>query len=175
MSGVENASKQRWAFSLRWLPGQIDRAEWRTTLTYRFHPRLTAGVEFNPSVGEFKPLVNFLLVTETEKRPAVMLGTSTDRLGTPSGQSFYATVSKSLKRATGLPIAPYVGVVYGTYEHRWLPAGGASINFTRQLSATFAYNGVDKHALVNYAFQQHVFSLVLVRLRDAGLSYSIVF
>jgi hypothetical protein len=175
VSGAANHSNQRFTFSARWLPGQIDRAAWRTTLTYRFHPRLTAGVEYNPSVGEFKPLVNFLLLTETAKRPAVMLGTSTDRLGTPSGQSFYATISKSLRRELGLPIAPYVGVVYGTYEHRWLPLAGANFTLTKRLSSSITYNGVDTHGMVNYQFDRHVISLVLVRLRDPGLSYSIVF
>ncbi len=175
MSGAANTSQQRWTFSIRYLPDQIDRAEWRTTLTYRFHPRLTAGVEYNPSVGEFKPLVNFLLLTESAKRPAVMLGTSTDRLGTPSGQSFYATVSKSLRREAGLPIAPYVGVVYGTYEHRWLPLAGANVALTKRLSTALSFNGVDTHGMVNYQFDRHVLSLVLVRLHEPGVSYSIVF
>lgn len=175
MSGAANTSSQRFTFSVRWLPGQIDRAAWRTTLTYRFHPRLTAGVEYNPSVGEFKPLVNFLLLTETAKRPAVMLGTSTDRLGTPSGQSFYATVSKSLRRESGLPIAPYVGVVYGTYEHRWLPLAGVNVALPKRFSTALSFNGVDTHGMVNYNFDRHVLSLVMVRLRDPGVSYSIVF
>ena len=175
MSGTANHNKQRFTFSARWLPGQIDRAAWRTTLTYRFHPRLTAGVEYNPSVGEFKPLVNFLLLTETAKRPAVMLGTSTDHLGTPSGQSFYATVSKSLRRETGLPIAPYVGAAYGTYEHRWLPLAGTNIVITKRLSTGIAFNGVDTHGMVNYNFDRHVVSLVLVRMHEPGVSYSIVF
>ncbi len=175
MSGAANTSKQKFTFSARWLPGQIDRAAWRTTLTYRFHPRLTAGVEYNPSVGEFKPLVNFLLLTETAKRPAVMLGTSTDRLGTPSGQSFYATVSKSLRREAGLPIAPYVGIAYGTYEHRWLPLAGANIVLTKRLSSGIVFNGVDTHGMVNYTFDRHVISLVMVRMHEPGVSYSIVF
>jgi hypothetical protein len=175
VSGAANFGRNRWTFSLRWLPDQIDRAAWRTTLTYRFHPRLTAGAEWNPKVREFKPLVNFLLVTETAKRPAIMLGTSTDRLGTPSGQSFYATFSKNLRRESGLPIAPYAGIVYGTYEHRWLPLAGVAISLRRRLSATVSYNGVDTHGMLNYAFDRHVLSLVMVRMRDPGLSYSIVF
>jgi hypothetical protein len=132
-------------------------------------------VEWNPKVNEFKPLVNFLLLTETAKRPAVMLGTSTDRIGTPSGQSFYATVSKNLRRETGLPIAPYVGAVYGSYEHRWLPLAGMNVFLTKQLSVTTTFNGVDTHLLANYALNRHVISLVLVRLHEPGLSYSIVF
>ena len=40
-----------------------------------------------------------------EDRPAVILGTSTDRIGTPSGRAIYATASKDLEHLTGLPIA----------------------------------------------------------------------
>ncbi len=96
----------------------------RTTLTYKFHPRVQAGIEYNPRASEFKPLANILVLTETRRRPALMVGTSTDRIGTPSGQSFYATFSKNLQRETGLPIAPYVGVSYGTLRspHRGLLA-----------------------------------------------------
>jgi len=46
---------------------------------------------------------------------------------------------------------------------------------TKQLSVTTTFNGVDTHLLANYALKRHVISLVLVRLRDPGLSYSIVF
>ena len=103
------------------------------TLTYRFHPKLTAGVEFNPRAEashRVNPLVNWVALTETHRRPALIIGTSSDRIGTPSGQSFYATLSKSLRDETGLPIAPYAGVSYGTYEHRWLPLAGLNVGFT---------------------------------------------
>jgi hypothetical protein len=125
VSGAENTSKEKWTFSARVIPGAIPRAQVRTTLTYRIHPRVTAGVEFNPRTegagDKVGPLINCVAVTETARRPALIVGTSSDRIGTPSGQSFYATFSKNLKREAGLPIAPYVGVAYGTYEDRFLP------------------------------------------------------
>ncbi|HSF25011.1 MAG TPA: hypothetical protein VLE20_12365, partial [Blastocatellia bacterium] len=74
------------------------------------------------------PLANWVAITETEQRPALILGTSSDRIGTPSGQSFYATISKNLQREIKLPIAPYAGVAYSTYEDRFLPIGGLNIN-----------------------------------------------
>ena len=85
----------------------------RTTLSYRLHLKLTAGVEVNPRAdvpsGRVSPLLNLLILPETKRRPAMILGTSSDRLGTPDGQSFYATFSKILRRETKLPIAPYAG------------------------------------------------------------------
>jgi hypothetical protein len=81
----------RWTYGVRVIANQIDRAKWRNTLTYRFHPRLTAGVEYNPLAKKVSPLANFVAMTETHQRPALIFGTSSDRIGTPSGQSFYAT------------------------------------------------------------------------------------
>ena len=175
MSGAGNDSDDKWTFGLRLLANQIPRASVRLTLTYKFHPRLTAGVEYNPGADEVAPIANFLLLTETKRRPALMLGTSSDRIGTPSGQSFYATLSKSLKRETGLPIAPYVGAAYGTYEKRLRPVGGLNITFNENFFALITYNGVHVHPILSYSRGRHVLSLIMVRGRDPGMSYSVTF
>ncbi len=175
MSGAGSDDEHRWTLGVRLLSNQIPRAAVRTTLTYRFHPRVQLGIEYNPRAGEFKPLANLLVITETGKRPALMLGTSTDRIGTPSGQAFFATFSKNLERVTGLPIAPYVGVSYGTYDHRVRPIGGLTILFTEKLSALITYNGVNVHPVLTFAHQRHAFSLIMVKGRDPGMSYSVRF
>lgn len=179
MSGAGNEDKEKWTYSVRVIPNVVPRAQFRNTLTYRLHPRLTTGIEFNPRAAEpgdrVNPLVNWVAMTETAQRPALIIGTSSDRIGTPRGQSFYATFSKNLKRETGLPIAPYVGVSYGTYEHRWLPLAGLNVNFTRSLSSTVIYDGVRVHPLVNYAWGRHAFSFVLAFANKPGFSYSISF
>jgi hypothetical protein len=61
--------------------------------------------------------------------PAVIFGTNSDRIGTPTGQSFYGTVSKDLKPHACLPVAPYAGIAFGTYEDQWCPIGGVNIRF----------------------------------------------
>jgi hypothetical protein len=165
----------RWTYGVRVIANQIDRARWRNTLTYRFHPRLTAGVEYNPLAGKVSPLANLVALTETQKRPALILGTSSDRIGTPSGQSFYATLSKGLERETGLPIAPYFGVAYGTYEDRFRPIGGMNIYFGERWSSTILFDGVRVHPLVNYTYGRHQFGVILERGRNPGFSYSISF
>ena len=175
MSGAGNTSEQKWTFGLRVLPEQIPRARVRATLTYRFHPRLTAGVEYNPLADEVGVIGNLLVLTETRRRPALMIGTSTDRIGTPSGQAFYFTFSKNLRRETGLPVSPYVGAAYGTYEDRLRPVGGVNIELGRGFSSLITYNGVHVHPIVNYARGRHVFSLVLVRGHQPGASYSVTF
>ena len=174
MSGVENNS-DKWTYGVRVIANQIDRAKWRNTLTYRFHPRFTAGIEYNPLAGKVSPLANVVAITETHVRPALILGTSSDRIGTPSGQSFYATFSKSLKHFTGLPVAPYVGVAYGTFEDRARAIGGLNISFDEQWSSTILFDGVRVHPLINYTRGRHQFGVILERGRNPGASYSISF
>jgi hypothetical protein len=154
---------------------QIPRASFRTTLTFRFLPTLTGGLEYNPRADKVGPLANWLALQETARRPALILGTSSDRIGTPSGQSFYATLSKNLKRETRLPIAPYAGLAYGTYEDRLRMIGGLSIGFTERFSLLVVHDGVNIHPMLNLAYGRHAASLLYVDARDVGAAYSITF
>ena len=175
MSGTGQQDKEKWTYGVRVIANQIDRAKWRNTLTYRFHPRFTAGLEYNPLAGKVSPLANVVALTETHKRPALILGTSSDRIGTPSGQSFYATFSKNLKHYTGLPIAPYAGVAYGTYDDRARVIGGLNIQIGEGWSSTILFDGVRVHPTVNYTRGRHQFGVILERGRNPGGSYSISF
>lgn len=175
MSGAEGQDTDKWTYGVRVIANQIDRAKWRNTLTYRLHPRLTAGVEYNPLAGKVSPLANVVALTETRARPAVILGTSSDRIGTPSGQSFYATASKNLKHPTGLPVAPYVGVAYGTHEDRFRVIGGLNIHIAERWSSTVLFDGVRVHPLVSYTRGRHQLGVVFERGRNPGLSYSVSF
>ncbi|HEY2933729.1 MAG TPA: hypothetical protein VGK99_18490 [Acidobacteriota bacterium] len=166
---------ERWTLGVRILSHQIDRATWRNTLTYRITRRLQIGVEYNPLAPDVRSLVNAHLLTETKNRPALIFGTSSDRIGTPSGQSFYLTLSKDLRDWTGLRIAPYAGVAYGTFEDRARPIGGINLRFTRRTSALVIFDGVRVHPTLNYQTGRHVLSLVLVKGKDPGASYSIAF
>jgi hypothetical protein len=174
VSGAGN-DNYKWTYGVRLIANQIDRAKWRNTLTYRFHPRVTVGIEYNPLAKKVSPLANLVAITETHTRPALILGTSSDRIGTPSGQSFYATFSKSLKHATGLPVAPYVGVAYGTYEDRARIIGGLNITLSDRWSSTILFDGVRVHPLLNYTFGRHQLGVILDRGRNPGVSYSISF
>ena len=175
MSGTGKTDQKRWTFGTRFIANQIDRARWRNTLTYQLHPRLSVGVEYNPLAQKVSPLANFVALAETKNRPALILGTSSDRIGTPSGQSFYATLSKNLKSETGLPIAPYFGIAYGTYENKFRPIGGLNINFGEGFSSTILFDGVKVHPTFNYTFKQHQFGVILAQGRNFGANYSVSF
>src|SRR5687767_6354191 len=97
----------KWEVSHRYLTGQIERATHRTVLMHQLRPALKLGVEWNPRADEVGFVANWRALAETARRPAVIFGTSSDRIGTPGGQSYYVTVSKSLHETTRLPIAPY--------------------------------------------------------------------
>ena len=175
MSGTGQQDTSKWTYGVRVIAHQIDRATWRNTLTYRFHPRFTAGIEYNPLAAKASPLANIVALTETHKRPALILGTSSDRIGTPFGQSFYATFSKNLKHQTGLPVAPYVGVAYGTYDDRARLIGGLYIDGGRGWSSTILFDGVRVHPTANYTRGRHQFGVIFERGRNLGASYSISF
>ena len=175
MSGTSNENAKKWTVGTRFVANQIDRAKWRNTLTYQLTSRLSVGIEYNPLAKKVSPLANFVAVTETERRPAVIFGTSSDRIGTPSGQSFYVTVSKSLKKQTGLPIAPYFGVAYGTFENRLRPIGGLNINFPKNFATTILFDGVKVHPLVNYTYKDQQFGFMLAQGKNPGFFYSISF
>lgn len=174
MSGA-GENDYKWTYGVRVISHQIDRAKWRNTLTYRFHSRFTAGIEYNPLARKVSPIANLVALTETHRRPALVLGTSSDRIGTPSGQSLYATFSKNLKHYTGLPIAPYFGVAYGTYEDRKRMIGGLNITMAERWSSTILFDGIRIHPLVNYTTGRHQLGVIFERGRHPGISYSISF
>jgi hypothetical protein len=73
VSGTETTDANKWTYGVRVISNQIDRARWRNTLTYRFHPRATAGIEYNPLAGKVSPLFNVVAVTEQRRRPALIV------------------------------------------------------------------------------------------------------
>ena len=146
------------------------------TLTYRPVPRFSFGVEWNPKAESASPLANVLAIPETERRPALMFGTSSDRIGTPEGQAYYFTLSKDLSTVIDWPIAPYVGAAYGTYEDKLRAIGGLYIRLPANFSSTLIHDGVNFHPTLVYRLRErHVFTLLLVATEDLGFAYSIAF
>ena len=140
------------------------------------HPRFSLGIEYNPRANDVGLLANVVAITESKNRPAIIFGTSSDRIGTPRGRSLYATISKDVSELLRLPIAPYVGVAYSTYEHRFLPLAGLTINWRDNLSSLVIFDGVKVHPTLNYTLGgRHVFTFLLAQGKNPGVSYSISF
>ena len=140
------------------------------------HPRFFLGIEYNPRANDVGLLANVVAITESKNRPAIIFGTSSDRIGTPSGRSIYATISKDVSEFLRLPIAPYLGVAYSTYEHRFLPLAGLTINWRDNLSSLVIFDGVKVHPTLSYTLGgRHVFTFLLAQSKNPGVSYSISF
>jgi len=142
---------------------------------YRLTPDLQVGVEVNPLAPEVGPLANWRVLRETENRPALSIGTSSDRIGTPYGRAYYATLSKDLEAQTGLPIAPYISVLYGSYEDEFVYPFGATIRLGKQWTATPTFDGHAFHQLVTYSWDRYSVTGLLVRGRHPGIAFNVGF
>lgn len=200
---VSGANRGRWSFSTRYIgtqllhitvPGAqhvfvIDGRTYNHTddpshplvegssvsMTARFSltDRISLGVFGDPRAGHIGPVVNVVALKESENLPALVFGTSADRIGLPHGQAYYFTLSKDLEPKTGLPIAPYFGMSYSTYNERMRPIGGLNLNLSHGFSSIVMYDGVNVHPVVNFQRRRSIFSLILVRGTHPGFAYSV--
>ena len=161
----------KWELSHRYLTGQIDRATHRTVVMRQLHPDLKAGIEWNQRANEVGLVANWRAASETRSRPAVIVGTSSDRIGTPAGQSYYVTVSKSLHHETRLPIAPYAGVSYSGHEDRFVFPFGINVALGDRWSAMLMNDGVHTHLSATVSWRRFALTLLAVERRDAGLTF----
>lgn len=148
----------------------MERPRWRGTLGVRVVPTLQLGVEWNPAVGEVGPLVTWFLATETERRPAIFVGTSSDRIGSPEGrQSYYLTVAKYLP---ALRTAPYVTLNYSEWDAGWNVPFGAGVELGRGFTVRPMYDGRRSHLTGGWHGERFGVTLLWVWLEQAGLSVS---
>lgn len=163
----------RWTASLRYVDTELPRPRWRATANYRVIPTLQVGLEYNPVADEVGPLVTAFLLTEGERRPAVFLGTSSDRIGSPAGtQSYYLTSAKYLP---ALHTSPYVSLNYSEWNRGWNVPFGANLELGRGLSVQPMYDGNRTHLLATYANQRYSATLIWAWLERAGVAVSVGF
>jgi hypothetical protein len=55
------------------------------------------------------------------------------------------------------------------------PIGGVNIGFSESLTGLVIFDGVHVHPLVNWSYRRNVFSFILVRAREPGVSWSVTF
>ena len=143
------------------------------TANYRVVPTLQLGVEYNAVAGEFDPLATCFLLTETERRPAVFLGTSSDRIGSPKGkQAYYLTAAKYLPL---LHVSPYVSLNYSEWDRGWNVPFGANVELGRGFSMQPMYDGQRTHLLGTFATDRASVTLIWAWLERAGAAISFGF
>ena len=148
----------------------MDRARWRATGNYRVHPRLQVGLEWNIAVNEVGPLATLFVLEETHTRPALFLGTSSDRIGSPEGtQSYYATIAKHIPKTR---LAPYASVNYSEWDEQINFPFGANLTLTEGVSLMPMYDGERSHLLLTYARETAAISLIAVWYEQIGIAIS---
>ena len=160
----------KWEVSHRYLTGQIPRATHRTIVMHQILPELKVGLEWNARADELGVVANWRALAESRRRPAVILGTSSDRIGTPRGQSYFVTLSKNLHHETGLPIAPYVGVSYSEFEARFIYPFGINVSLGPNWSTMMSNDGVHTHLSATYSWNRYAVTLLAVELEDPGIT-----
>ena len=148
----------------------IDRASHRTVVTHRFARDFKAGLEWNAEAREVGIVANWRALGETEARPAVVFGTSSDRIGTPSGQAYFVTISKGFHR-----IAPYIGASYSGYEDRVIYPFGVNLSVSPAVSAMLMNDGVHTHVSATYARGRGAVTLLLVERKNVGITLGMTF
>ncbi len=129
-------------------------------------------MEYNPSAEEVSPIATWFLLTESERRPAVFLGTSTDRIGTPSGQAVYATAAKSLGNWSA---APYVTLYYSGWEEELKVPFGVHVDLIHGFSLRPMYDGERTHLTATYSSHRFSVTALYIWLEKPGLAASIGF
>ena len=152
---------------------ELTRPRWRATANYTLFPRLQVGVEYNFAAGELNPLLTGFVVTEGERRPALFVGTSSDRIGSPEGaQAYYVTAAKYLPFArTG----PYVTLNYSEWDRGWNVPFGASVELGRGFTLRPMYDGQRTHLLGTYSTTRYSATVIWAWLERAGVALSFGF
>jgi hypothetical protein len=162
-----------WVFSLRYIDTELPRPRWRATGNYRVLPTLQVGLEYNLAAGEVGPLATWFALTETEQRPAVFFGTSSDRIGSPEGtQAYYMTAAKYLPMVR---TSPYVSLNYSEWDEGWNVPFGANVELGRGFSIQPMYDGQRTHLLGTLATHRYSFTLIWAWLEEAGAAVSLGF
>lgn len=136
-------------------------------------PTLQLGVEYNMAAQELSPLATFFVMTETERRPAVFFGTSSDRIGSPEGmQAYYVTTAKYLPF---LRTAPYVTLNYSEWDEGLNIPFGANVELGAGLSIRPMYDGQRTHLLASWSGTRTSVTFIWAWLESAGAAVSFGF
>ncbi len=161
----------KWTFSARYVDTDLARPRWRFTANYRLLRTLQIGAEFNAAAKEVGPLVTWYLVTETHTRPALFLGASSDRIGSPKGtQSYYLTVAKHIPRT---PFSPYASLNYSEWDEHFNFPFGMNVALPKNFALRPMYDGDRSHMVLTYSYRQASVSLLYVWLEKFGAAVSL--
>jgi len=160
-------------FSARYIDTEEERPRWRTTASVRVLPVLQVGIEYNPVVAEVAPLATWFLLTEDERRPAVFLGTSSDRIGSPEGtQAYYLTAAKHVPT---LRASPYVSLNYSEWDEGINIPFGVHVDLGRGFGMQPMFDGDRGHMLASWSAERFSVTAIWAWFERAGVAMSFGF
>jgi hypothetical protein len=134
--------------SLRVIPNSpVDRAQTRLIAAWRATTRLSVALEWNPGEDELLPNFNYAISMPGEHVTGVGLiaGTSSDRIGTPDGRSWFLTAPFSPPEGFPLPVNGYLGAAYGTHADDLRAVAGLTWWFGNETSLAVQHDGEQIH------------------------------
>ena len=139
---------------------------------YRVHQRVNLGLEWNPGATELGPLANVFLFTETHARPALSLGTSSDRIGTDAGTtSIFLTAGKRWP-SSDLPLSGYASLNWSESDESFNIPFGGTLHLGERYSFRPMYDGERSHFLASAQIGRFTVSGLWIWLERAGISVS---
>jgi hypothetical protein len=138
----------------------------------RVHPRLNLGIEWNPGESEVGPLANLFLFTETHLRPALSLGTSSDRIGTDAHTtSAFLTAAKRWP-SPRVPLSGYVSLNWSESDDTVNFPFGATLHLGERYDVRAMYDGERTHLLAGVQIGRVSLTALWVWLEHAGVALS---
>ena len=120
-------------FSFRWIPEKDDNGQIYFALRYVVHPDVSIGFDVRPLTGDVGFLATWRALEETERRPALVLGTSNDDFTVggveENSQTLYGMLAKSLFNVGPVHVAPYAGAAWIFDLDDLRPFGGVNRGF----------------------------------------------
>ena len=136
-------------------------------------PALQVGIEYNPLVAEVAPLATWFVTTETERRPALFVGTSSDRIGSPEGtQAYYLTAAKHV---APLRASPYVSLNYSEWDEGLNIPFGAHVDLGGGFGLQPMYDGNRTHLLGSWSTERLSVTAIWAWLERGGVAMSFGF
>jgi len=162
-------------FSFRWIPEKDDNGQIYFALRFVVHPDISLGLDVRPLTDDVGFLATWRAVEETQRRPALVLGTSnddfTDGDDEINSQTLYGMLAKNLFNVGPVNVAPYAGAAWIFELEEVRPLGG--INFgVDNFSTLIQYSGTDTHLNVSYRHHKSVLSFIYWGLKYPGLAYT---
>lgn len=153
-------------------------AETQTTVRYGVSERLDLGVAYVTGTDSVVALGNYLVLTETERRPALAVGMGIERVG-GSDPAGFLVVSKNFPSKRH-PSSAYVGfglrdpegagarVRLDLEDLELVPVGGVTAQVARNLNASLMWDGSNAHAGLQTQWQGISIAALAVRMEEFG-------